>query len=166
MRPLRYSVNVMMDGCCNHRAIPADEDSHRTRSRTSTALHHGGFRSPRCTWPSSHTSATTRRSCPRPLRSRFSRYSGSWASGFPRSSYWATRSTAGGIWRTRSGCTPRWGRRRAAAHGHAARIRSVLRGLRLVHGRVFLHQTFGVATVSAHLGRNCHSQTWEGAATA
>jgi hypothetical protein len=31
---------------------------------------------------------------------------------------------------------------------------------------VFLHQTFGVATVTAHLGRNCHSQTWEGAATA
>jgi dihydrofolate reductase len=29
MRPLRYSINVTLDGCCDHRAIPADEDSHR-----------------------------------------------------------------------------------------------------------------------------------------
>ena len=29
MRPLRYSVNVTLDGCCDHRAIPADEDLHR-----------------------------------------------------------------------------------------------------------------------------------------
>ena len=26
MRPLRYSINVTLDGCCDHRAIPADEE--------------------------------------------------------------------------------------------------------------------------------------------
>jgi hypothetical protein len=29
MRPLRYSINVTFVGCCDHRAIPADEDLHR-----------------------------------------------------------------------------------------------------------------------------------------
>src|ERR1700733_6350446 len=29
MRPLRYSINVTLDGCCDHRAIPADEEMHR-----------------------------------------------------------------------------------------------------------------------------------------
>ena len=29
MRPLRYSINVCLDGCCDHRAIPADEELHR-----------------------------------------------------------------------------------------------------------------------------------------
>jgi dihydrofolate reductase len=29
MRPLRYSINVTLDGCCDHRAIPADEHLHR-----------------------------------------------------------------------------------------------------------------------------------------
>jgi len=29
MRPLKYSINVTLDGCCDHRAIPADEDLHR-----------------------------------------------------------------------------------------------------------------------------------------
>src|SRR2546423_13246388 len=29
MRPLRYSINITLDGCCDHRAIPADEDLHR-----------------------------------------------------------------------------------------------------------------------------------------
>ncbi|HEX6148560.1 dihydrofolate reductase family protein [Nocardioides sp.] len=29
MRPLRYSINVTWDGCCDHRAIPADEELHR-----------------------------------------------------------------------------------------------------------------------------------------
>ena len=29
MRPLRYSINVTLDGCCDHRAIRADEDVHR-----------------------------------------------------------------------------------------------------------------------------------------
>jgi hypothetical protein len=29
MRPVRYSINVTLDGCCDHRAIPADEDLHR-----------------------------------------------------------------------------------------------------------------------------------------
>jgi dihydrofolate reductase len=29
MRPLRYSINVTLDGCCDHRAIPAEEDLHR-----------------------------------------------------------------------------------------------------------------------------------------
>lgn len=29
MRPLRYSINVSLDGCCDHRAMPADEELHR-----------------------------------------------------------------------------------------------------------------------------------------
>ncbi|HEX4245134.1 MAG TPA: dihydrofolate reductase family protein [Acidimicrobiales bacterium] len=29
MGPLRYSINVTVDGCCDHRAFPADEDVHR-----------------------------------------------------------------------------------------------------------------------------------------
>ena len=29
MRPLRYSINVTLDGCCDHLAIPADEALHR-----------------------------------------------------------------------------------------------------------------------------------------
>jgi dihydrofolate reductase len=29
MRRLRYSINVTLDGCCDHRAIVADEDMHR-----------------------------------------------------------------------------------------------------------------------------------------
>ena len=29
MRPLRYSINVTLDGCCDHRAIVPDEDVHR-----------------------------------------------------------------------------------------------------------------------------------------
>jgi dihydrofolate reductase len=29
MRPLRYSINVTLDGCCDHRAIPTDEELHR-----------------------------------------------------------------------------------------------------------------------------------------
>ena len=28
MRPLRYSINVTLDGCCDHEAIPADEETH------------------------------------------------------------------------------------------------------------------------------------------
>ena len=28
MRPLRYSINVTLDGCCDHRVIPADEELH------------------------------------------------------------------------------------------------------------------------------------------
>ena len=28
-RPLRYSINVTLDGCCDHRAIIPDEDLHR-----------------------------------------------------------------------------------------------------------------------------------------
>src|SRR6202008_687113 len=27
-RPLRYSINVTLDGCCDHRAVLADEDLH------------------------------------------------------------------------------------------------------------------------------------------
>jgi hypothetical protein len=26
MRPLRYSIDVTLDGCCDHRAMFADED--------------------------------------------------------------------------------------------------------------------------------------------
>ncbi|MDQ6872618.1 MAG: deaminase, partial [Gemmatimonadota bacterium] len=29
MRPLRYSINVTFDGCCEHREMIADEDLHR-----------------------------------------------------------------------------------------------------------------------------------------
>jgi dihydrofolate reductase len=29
MRPLRYSINVTLDGCCDHRVIPPDEELHR-----------------------------------------------------------------------------------------------------------------------------------------
>jgi dihydrofolate reductase len=29
MRPLRYSINVTLDGCCDHRAMVADEQLHR-----------------------------------------------------------------------------------------------------------------------------------------
>ncbi|MEO8431476.1 MAG: dihydrofolate reductase family protein [Acidobacteriota bacterium] len=29
MRPLRYSINVTLDGCCDHRSMFADEDVHR-----------------------------------------------------------------------------------------------------------------------------------------
>jgi len=32
MRPLRYSINVTLDGCCDHRAIVPDEDLHRHAS--------------------------------------------------------------------------------------------------------------------------------------
>ena len=29
MRPVRYSINVTLDGCCDHRAFEPDEDLHR-----------------------------------------------------------------------------------------------------------------------------------------
>src|SRR5262245_19069909 len=29
MRPLRYSIKITLDGCCDHRAIPTDEALHR-----------------------------------------------------------------------------------------------------------------------------------------
>ena len=29
MRPLRYYINVTLDGCCDHRVMIADEDLHR-----------------------------------------------------------------------------------------------------------------------------------------
>src|ERR687895_661040 len=29
MRPLRYSINVTLDGCCDHREMFADEELHR-----------------------------------------------------------------------------------------------------------------------------------------
>lgn len=29
MRPLRYSINVTLDGCCDHQAMPADQELHR-----------------------------------------------------------------------------------------------------------------------------------------
>ena len=36
MRPLQYSINITLDGCCDHRAIPAEESCIVKRSRTST----------------------------------------------------------------------------------------------------------------------------------
>lgn len=29
MQPLRFSINVTLDGCCDHRAVVADQDLHR-----------------------------------------------------------------------------------------------------------------------------------------
>ncbi|MBK1787506.1 dihydrofolate reductase family protein [Prauserella cavernicola] len=29
MRPLRYSINITVDGCCDHRGVPADDELHR-----------------------------------------------------------------------------------------------------------------------------------------
>src|SRR3954453_11699870 len=29
MRPLRYSINITLDGCCDHRGILPDEELHR-----------------------------------------------------------------------------------------------------------------------------------------
>ncbi len=29
MRPLRYSINVTLDGCCDHRVMIPDEELHR-----------------------------------------------------------------------------------------------------------------------------------------
>jgi dihydrofolate reductase len=34
MRPLRYSINVTLDGCCDHREMIADEDLHRHAAET------------------------------------------------------------------------------------------------------------------------------------
>ena len=35
MRPLRYSINITLDGCCDHRAgIPTDEELHRHATET------------------------------------------------------------------------------------------------------------------------------------
>ena len=34
MRPLRYSINITLDGCCDHRAIIPDEDLHRYAAQT------------------------------------------------------------------------------------------------------------------------------------
>jgi dihydrofolate reductase len=33
MRPLRYSINVTLDGCCDHRGIVPDEDLHRHHTK-------------------------------------------------------------------------------------------------------------------------------------
>jgi len=33
MRPLRYSINITLDGCCDHRAIVPDEDLHRHHAK-------------------------------------------------------------------------------------------------------------------------------------
>lgn len=34
MRPLRYSINVSLDGCCDHREMQADEELHRHAAAT------------------------------------------------------------------------------------------------------------------------------------
>ena len=34
MRPLGYSINITLDGCCDHRAIIPDEDLHRYAAQT------------------------------------------------------------------------------------------------------------------------------------
>jgi dihydrofolate reductase len=34
MQPLRYSINVTLDGCCDHRAIIPDEELHRRACET------------------------------------------------------------------------------------------------------------------------------------
>ena len=34
MRPLRYSINITLDGCCDHRAGIPDEETHRHAAKT------------------------------------------------------------------------------------------------------------------------------------
>ena len=34
MRPLRYSINITIDGCCDHRAGIPDEETHRYAAET------------------------------------------------------------------------------------------------------------------------------------
>ena len=34
MRPLRYSINVTLDGCCDHRECSPDEETHRHATKT------------------------------------------------------------------------------------------------------------------------------------
>jgi dihydrofolate reductase len=34
MRPLRYSINVTLDGCCDHRVISPDEEMHRHATKS------------------------------------------------------------------------------------------------------------------------------------
>ena len=36
MRPLRYSINVTLDGCCDHRVMIPDEDLHRNAAENLT----------------------------------------------------------------------------------------------------------------------------------
>ena len=47
MRPLRYSINVTLDGCCDHRAMLADEDLHRhaVENLDSFAVRHATYES-------------------------------------------------------------------------------------------------------------------------
>lgn len=65
MRPLRYSINVTLDGCCDHRVIPADEELHRHHAagleradallfgRTTYEMMEAAWRPPTAgTWPS------------------------------------------------------------------------------------------------------------------
>jgi dihydrofolate reductase len=37
MRPLRYSINVTLDGCCDHRAVVPDEELHSRAAETLAA---------------------------------------------------------------------------------------------------------------------------------
>ena len=39
MRPLRYSINVTLDGCCDHRAILPDEELHRHATENLARAH-------------------------------------------------------------------------------------------------------------------------------
>lgn len=34
MRPLRYTINVTLDGCCDHRAMRTDEEMHRHAAKS------------------------------------------------------------------------------------------------------------------------------------
>ena len=36
VRPLRYSINVTLDGCCDHRAVSPDEELHRHHAENLT----------------------------------------------------------------------------------------------------------------------------------
>jgi riboflavin biosynthesis pyrimidine reductase len=42
MRPLRYSINVTLDGCCDHRAIPAVAPAEQLKQEPGTELYVGG----------------------------------------------------------------------------------------------------------------------------
>ena len=76
MRPLRYSINVTLDGCCDHRAIPADEQLHRHAienfeqadallfGRVTYEMMEAAFRPPAATGGARQSATTRRAMCP------------------------------------------------------------------------------------------------------
>jgi hypothetical protein len=63
MRPLRYSINVTLDGCCDHRAGFPDEGLHRHAAENlaqADALIFGRVTYASAGWPGSASSNTSR----------------------------------------------------------------------------------------------------------